>query len=176
MITLETPRLHLRQFLPKDALVFFLLNSDEEVVRYTGDRAFRSVGESLALIEGYRQYADYGLGRLVMVEKSTGDVIGWCGLKYLADEAEVDIGYRIFKRYWNQGFTTEAAQACLKYGFEVKQLKSIIGRANASNIGSIRVFDKLGMTFEKDDHLDGKPWKLYRISSEEWNQLSGNAK
>ncbi len=168
MITLETPRLYLRQFMSKDALVFFLLNADEEVVRYTGDIPFRSVGESLALIEGYRQYADYGLGRLVMVEKSTGDLIGWCGLKYLANEAEVDIGYRIFKRYWNQGFTTEAAKECLKYGFEEKQLKSIISRANASNFGSIRVFDKIGMTFEKDDHLDGNPWKLYRITMEIW--------
>jgi RimJ/RimL family protein N-acetyltransferase len=159
MITLETPRLHLRQFLPKDALVFFLLNADSEVVRYTGDKPFRSVGESLALIEGYRQYADYGLGRLVMVEKSSGEVIGWCGLKYLVDEDEVDIGYRIFKRFWNQGYTTEAAKACLKFGFEVKQLKSIIGRSNASNLASIKVFDKLGMTFERDDNLDNKPWK-----------------
>jgi RimJ/RimL family protein N-acetyltransferase len=172
MITLETPRLYLRQFLPKDALVFFLLNADDEVIRYTGDRPFRSVAESLALIEGYRQYKDYGLGRLVMVEKSTGEVIGWCGLKYLAEEAEVDIGYRIFKRYWNQGFTTEAAKVCLKYGFEEKQLNSIIGRANASNYGSIRVFDKLGMTFERDDNLDGKPWKLYRITREKWDNLS----
>lgn len=172
MITLETPRLHLRQFLPEDALVFFLLNADDEVIRYTGDRPFRSVAESLALIEGYRQYEDFGLGRLVMVEKSTGEVIGWCGLKYLAEEAEVDIGYRIFKRYWNQGFTTEAAKVCLKYGFEEKQLNSIIGRANASNYGSIRVFDKLGMTFERDDNLDGKPWKLYRITREKWDNLS----
>lgn len=169
MITLETPRLYLRQFMSKDALVFFLLNSDEEVVRYTGDVPFRSVGESLALIEGYRQYADYGFGRLIMVEKSTNEVIGWCGLKYLANESEVDIGYRIFKRYWNQGFTTEAAQECLKYGFEIKHLKSIIGRVNASNFGSIRVLDKLGMTFEKDDHLDGKPWKFYRITREIWD-------
>lgn len=175
MITLETPRLHLRQFMPEDALVFFLLNADEEVIRYTGDRAFRSVGESLALIEGYRQYADYGLGRLVMIEKSSGEVIGWCGLKYLVEENEVDIGYRIFKRFWNQGFTTEAAQACLKFGFQVKGLNSIIGRANASNIASIKVFDKLGMTFEKDDNLDNKPWKLYRITKEAWlalNQLT----
>jgi RimJ/RimL family protein N-acetyltransferase len=58
----------------------------------------------------------------------------------------------------------------LKYGFEVKGLKSIIGRANASNIASIKVFDKLGMTFEKDDNLDNKPWKLYRISREEWEK------
>jgi RimJ/RimL family protein N-acetyltransferase len=172
MITLETPRLHLRQFLPKDALVFFLLNADSEVVQYTGDQPFRSVGESLALIEGYRQYADYGLGRLVMVEKSSGEVIGWCGLKYLVDEDEVDIGYRIFKRFWNQGYTTEAAKACLKFGFEVKQLKSIIGRSNASNLASIKVFDKLGMTFERDDNLDNKPWKLYRITKDAWEKLT----
>jgi RimJ/RimL family protein N-acetyltransferase len=172
MISLETPRLYLRQFLPKDALVFFLLNADAEVIQYTGDQAFRSVGESLALIEGYRQYTDYGLGRLVMVEKSSGEVIGWCGLKYLVDEDEVDIGYRTFKRFWNQGFTTEAAKACLKFGFEKKQLKSIIGRANAANIASIKVFDKLGMTFERADNLDNKPWKLYRITKEEWEKLS----
>jgi RimJ/RimL family protein N-acetyltransferase len=61
--------------------------------------------------------------------KETDAYLGWCGLKFLDDLQETDIGYRFHKKYWGRGYATESAAACLKYGFEKLNLKKIIGRA-----------------------------------------------
>ncbi|MGV2481076.1 UNVERIFIED_CONTAM: GNAT family N-acetyltransferase, partial [Salmonella enterica subsp. enterica serovar Weltevreden] len=62
-----------------------------------------------------------------------------------------------------KGYATEAGKACLDYGFGPLGLKRIIGRADVANLASIRVLKKLGMTFYKEDGLDGSPAYIYHI-------------
>src|SRR5436190_21396022 len=97
MIELETPRLILRQFLEEDAEAMYWLNADPDVIKYTGDKAFGTIEESLNLIKNYDQYEKYKQGRLTVIVKDTNEIIGWCGLKYHIDSKETDIGYRLKK-------------------------------------------------------------------------------
>ena len=90
------------------------------------------------------------MGRWLVIIKQNNELLGWCGLKFLPDENEVDLGYRFFKKYWGNGYATESATAVLHYGFETLKLKCIIGRAAAANTASIRVLQKVGMHFEKN--------------------------
>lgn len=143
----DSERLMFRPFELKDARDFFELNQDLEVLKYTGDQAFASVDEARVFLENYNQYELYGMGRWAVIRKTDNAFLGWCGLKYRPEQETVDLGYRLKKAYWGEGYATEAAQACLKYGFETLQLKRIIARAMKENKASIRVMEKVGMSY-----------------------------
>lgn len=123
-------------------------------MRFTGDKAFKSIEESSQLILKYDHYKQHGMGRWTVVAKHNHEVLGWCGLKK-HDEGFIDIGFRFFQQVWGNGYATEAAQACLDYGFNTLQLDEIIGRASQDNPRSIRVLEKLGMRFWKKAPCEG---------------------
>lgn len=162
-IIIETPRLLLYEMSVEDAEHFYNLNNDWEVMKYTGDVAFKDVEEARQLVLNYPQYKKYGYGRWSVVLKETNEFLGWCGLKFNEDIEEVDIGYRMFRKYWNKGYATEASQASLDFGFEKFGIKRIIGRADKRNAASIKVFEKLGLQFEKYYFEDGVENVLYAI-------------
>src|SRR6476660_4189045 len=124
---LETQRLILREFELGDAETLYRLNLDPAVIRYTGDVAFDTIDDAANFIANYDDYHKNGYGRWAMIDKETAAFVGWCGLKYNADSDETDIGFRLFTNFWNTGFATEAAKACVDYGFNTLHLTSIIG-------------------------------------------------
>ena len=156
----ETKRLILREFSLNDAEDLFNLNSDDEVIKYTGDQPFSSINEAHNFISDYNEYEQHGFGRWAVILKSTNKFIGWCGLK-LNEENMVDLGFRFFKNNWNQGFASEAAVSCLKYGFTELKLKTIIGRSLKKNVSSIKVLEKIGMTFWKETLCHGNEECVY---------------
>lgn len=150
-IILETDRLWLREFVPEDAQAFFELNSDPEVMRYTGNTCTKSVEEARqGLCERpIQEYRTRGFGRRAVVLKSNHKLIGLAGLKYLDDLGEVDLGYRLLQEYWGQGLATEASLACVQYGFQTLRLPRILGLVETANVRSVRVLEKTGFVFEK---------------------------
>jgi ribosomal-protein-alanine N-acetyltransferase len=167
-LQLETERLIMRPFEIKDAPLLFELNSDPDVTQYVGEGAYETVEQVEAFIRSYNQYEKYGLGRLNMFTKTTGEYIGWCGLKYLADRNEVDIGYRLLKQYWGKGYATESAKANLNYGFNTVGLERIIGMAMKENTASINVFKKLGLIYSHDESCGHQPGVIYAITKDQW--------
>jgi [ribosomal protein S5]-alanine N-acetyltransferase len=145
-IILTTPRFDLREMTVDDAEVAYALNSDLDVVRYTGDVPFADVAAARAFLANYTGYNN-GYGRWAVIDRATNEYMGWCGLKYRTDTAEVDLGYRFAKRFWGRGIATETSLACLKYAFETLELPQVIGEAALENPASIRVLQKVGMTF-----------------------------
>jgi len=167
---LETPRLKLREITPADAPELYALNLDPEVIQYTGDPPFESVEATETFFRNYPDYRRNGYGRWLMVRKEDGAVLGWCGLKYLPETQETDIGYRLFKKYWGAGYATEAAKACLQYGFETLKLDTIIARAMQKNVASVNIMKKLGMTFWKEALCDQQPGVYYKITRPELDE------
>lgn len=158
---LETPRLYLREMTPQDAEVAYILNSDPEVLQYTGDDPFESVEEAKTFLENYASYRTYGFGRWAMVLKETNEYLGWCGLKYTPELDEFDIGYRLMKKFWGKGYATEAAEACLELGFNRFEMKTIVGRAMPANTASVRVLEKIGLTYLENRFTDGTEEVIY---------------
>ena len=156
----ETDRLLLREFTPSDAAAMFHLNEDWDVIKHTGDPPFSSEDEALAFLQNYDDYKRNNMGRWAVIVKETNQFIGWCGLKR-HDDGMVDIGFRFFKKEWGKGFATEAASACLDYGFKALNIPEIIGRAARENHASIKVLEKLGMTYWKDDSCKGITDSVY---------------
>lgn len=163
MIKLETPRLILREWTQNDAEPMYRLNLDPEVIQYTGDVPFTSIEEAALFLAQHDNYIKYGFGRWAVVHKETNQFLGWCGLKYIEELNETDIGFRFFKSQWNKGYATEAASACIHYGFEKLNLQEIIGRAVKANTASIRVLEKIGMTFYKEQSFHGWNGVIYKI-------------
>ncbi|OCK50186.1 acetyltransferase [Chryseobacterium sp. CBo1] len=160
---LETNRLLLREFDISDAENFYKLNSNLNVIKYTGNSAFKDINEAREFLENYSDYQRNGYGRWAVINKSTNQFLGWCGLKYDEDLDETDIGFRFFEHFWNQGFGTESAKACLDYGFNELHLKTIVGRAMKENMASIKVLEKIGLKFEKAFDFDGQEGVVYKI-------------
>ena len=163
-IIIETPRLLLREFSINDDEKFFELNTDPEVLKYTGDKPFSSLEEAKLFLVNYSDYGVNGYGRWAVINKSDNKFIGWCGLK-LNEENMVDLGFRFFRREWNKGYATEAAKTSLNYGFEILNLEKIIGRASIDNKASIRVLEKIGMQFWKKQQVEGLHEAVYYYKS-----------
>jgi RimJ/RimL family protein N-acetyltransferase len=164
---LETARLVLRPLTEDDAAAMFALNAIPEVTRYTGDGPYADV-EAVRTILRTRpigDYAKHGFGRWACVEKATGELIGFNGLKFLEDLQEVDLGYRLLPRCWGQGLATEGALASINYGFRILQLGRIIALVRPENIRSLRVMEKCGFTFESLLEYHGAPAKRYVLNA-----------
>jgi RimJ/RimL family protein N-acetyltransferase len=151
----QTTRLLHRAFEVGDAEVFYKLSSDPDIMRYTGDKYLASVGEAKRAIIDYPDFDRFGYGRWASVHKDTQQVIGFCGLKYLPDLDEVDIGYRFLPSHWGVGLATEASSACLEFGFRVLGLTRIVAFVIPENAASLRVLEKSGMKFESEVDYDG---------------------
>ena len=162
---LETERCFLRELSIDDAQSFYDLNADPEVVKYTGDDAFADADSAKSFLKNYNHYELYGFGRWAVIDKKTNDFLGWCGLKYSPELNEIDLGFRFFRKYWNQGYATETAQASIDYGFSHLNLDKIVGRAMEANIVSVRVLEKIGMEFVGKFEFDRHPGVLYQIEN-----------
>jgi len=169
---IETDRTFLRPLHENDAQAIFDLNSDADVLKYTGDEPFDSIESSRKFIQQYDQYKLYGVGRLAVVLKSNNQFIGWCGLKFTAEIQEYDIGFRFLKSYWNQGFAKETAVAVLYCGFNQLHLSKIIGRSRKENLASIKVLEHIGMKYHKDFIKNNENWCLFELNNNEYTNQS----
>ena len=153
---LVSERLILRPHEDLDAPFMVSLNEDPEVTRYTSDGPFEGLDPALALIrELRRQFRERRMGRFIVLHRATREQLGWCGLKPVeADPRAADLGFRFQRRWWGQGFATEAARACVRYGFEELRLRTLTAEVEEGNQRSINVLEKLG--FRPGGKVEGK--------------------
>jgi len=171
-IIAETQRLLLREFERSDSKDLYDLNSDAEVLEYTGDIPFVSIEEAELFLNNYSDYKKNGFGRWAVILKESNDFLGWCGLK-LNEENLIDLGFRFFQSEWGKGYATESAVISLDYGFNTLNLDCIIGRSSIKNIASIRVLEKLGMKRIKTGDFEGvKNAAYYAIDKTHFNKTN----
>ena len=162
---IRTERTILRWFTEDDLDAYFRLGSDPEVVRYTADPGggFRDREHALEVMRSapLADYEKHGFGRMAVELVSTGEVVGFSGLKYLSDFEEVDLGYRFLPEFWGQGLATETARASLDYGFGELDLDEIVAFVLPENTGSVHVLEKLGLTRTGSLDYDGhETWRF----------------
>ncbi|MEH6367022.1 MULTISPECIES: GNAT family N-acetyltransferase [Pseudomonas] len=184
MIELETPRLIMRQWTPEDLPALASLNADSEVMRFFP--AVLSREQSAQMLERLRgQFAAQGYGFWALQQKGSGQLIGFTGLNRVGFEASfssatnpaVEIGWRLARKYWQQGYASEAARAALDFAFSQLQLAEVVAFTAEVNGPSIQLMQALGMQHhsrEDFEHpaLPAGHWLsrhvLYRITHEDW--------
>ncbi|MEO7768125.1 MAG: GNAT family N-acetyltransferase [Ferruginibacter sp.] len=161
-IVLQTPRLLLRQFTEADAPLVHQLNRDPEVVKFVHEPTLQSDEEARNIIVNIiiPQYKN-NLGRWAIHRKDTNEFIGWCGLKYLTQTSEIDLGYRFHQIAWGKGYATESAKYVMEHGFKKLYLKEIVGKAHKENKGSINVLEKIGMQYMGETIEENCPVKIF---------------
>ena len=174
MIYIETERLILRDWISADEMFFIKLNNDEKVMQFFP--AILTAQESLQLIEKIKKhFADYGYGLFAVERKDNKKFIGFTGFSHPSLTSNftpcIEIGWRLNHADWNKGFATEAAKACIQYGFEKLEMKEIYSFTSVHNNPSEKVMKKNGMkkegifehpALEENHYL--KSHVLYKIS------------
>ncbi|MGA7161374.1 MAG: GNAT family N-acetyltransferase [Bacteroidota bacterium] len=174
MKILETERLVLRTWKESDILPFSIMNGDSQVMKFFPN--ILSHDETFALYERITTDIDRrGFGLFAVEAKQTENFMGFIGFDEPRFSAYftpcVEIGWRLDKRFWDQGYATEGAKACLEYGFSNLGFKEVVSFTSKLNTKSIAVMKKIGMVYESDfEHpkvVEGHPLRkhvLYRIS------------
>ncbi len=166
MVIAETQRLMLRHFHIVDGEAMDRVFADPEVMRY-GDGTKDSAWVRNWLrgcLEDF--YSKWGFGLWAVVERSSGSVIGFCGLSRFSDvggQPETEIGYRLAREFWGRGFATEAERAVRDYGFGTLNLSRMISIIDPRNSASINVARKIGLSHEKEVLFGGFADQIYAI-------------
>ncbi len=169
MTITETERLLIRQFELSDAIPMQGVFCDEDVMQFSsGVKTQDWITKWIkCCFEDYN--TNLGGGLWAVVEKSSGDVMGYCGLTYFPDidgQSEIEIGFRLIKRCWGKGYATEAALAVRDVAFNRYEVSRLVGMIDPRNTASIRVAEKLGMVFEKEVMMPNysHPDKLFVVN------------
>lgn len=153
-IIIQTDRLLLRPFVLEDAEEMYALNADPAVMQYVPDPPFEEVAAARQFLAAYLPLYATGFGRLALIRQSDDVFLGWCGIKDRG-EGVGDIGFRLHRRFWGQGYATEAALFCLEDAKQRLGLGRVIGHAATENWASRRVLEKIGLqevgTFTEPD-------------------------
>jgi RimJ/RimL family protein N-acetyltransferase len=147
-------RVVLRQWREADREPFARLNADPETMRYFPSTMSRE--ESDAMVDWASEViAERGWGLWAVEVPGVAPFVGFVGLnvpRFMPDAVEV--GWRLLKEHWGNGYATEAAGEALRYGFEELGLDEIVSFTTVSNTPSRRVMERIGMTHDPSRDFD----------------------
>lgn len=179
-ITLSTPRLLLRPWRGEDGDAFAAMFDDPAVMEFLLPVQDRAAID--AIIGRIRQHFDeHGFGWWAAEAPGVAPFIGFIGLAQVNFEAHftpaVEVGWRLARAWWGQGYATEGARAALEAGFAQLGLEEIVSLTSPDNTRSRRVMERIGMSHDPADDFDhprlaqGHPLRrhvLYRIPRARW--------
>lgn len=150
---MKTQRLLLRQWKETDFEPFARLNADADVMKFFPK--ILTHNESYALATKFKELINqngWGLWAVELLE--TGEFIGTIGLKPIHLDSALEIGWRLAKEHWGNGYATEGALEALQYGFETLKFETIVSITMQTNLRSQAVMKKIGMKPSLQDHFN----------------------
>jgi RimJ/RimL family protein N-acetyltransferase len=165
---IETARLLLRPMRAEDTDELLHIFADPNVMASFGVAPFDRAQMAQWVQRNLEHQDRHGYGLFSVMLKTTGLLIGDCGLEHMdVDGVDVDeLGYDFRSDYWNHGLATEAATAVRAYAFHVLKLPSLISLIRQGNVASQRVAEKIGMRRERALTRHGHAYWLYTIANE----------
>lgn len=170
-LILETSRLALREFKTSDADFIIQLVNTPKWIKFIGDRNIKSREDAFGYLENgpFKSYAENGFGLWLVELKASKIPIGMCGLLKRETLQNVDIGFALVPEFFNKGYAHEIASATLDYAKNGLNLKDIIAITNPKNKASIKLLDKIGLSFQKSITSETKENLLLLSSSKNPN-------
>ncbi|HEX4865697.1 MAG TPA: GNAT family N-acetyltransferase [Acidimicrobiales bacterium] len=177
---IESARLVLRGWTLADLEPFAAMNADPQVMEHFPSTLSHQQSDELVdwIVADFERD---GFGLWALEVRETAEFIGFTGLSVPSFEAlftpAVEIGWRLAKSAWGNGFATEAATAALDFGFNQTRLSEVVSFTSVTNLRSQAVMHRLGMTRNSADDFEHpniqighrlRPHVLYRMSRELW--------
>jgi RimJ/RimL family protein N-acetyltransferase len=176
-IFLETKRLILKPPQISDLDNLIMLRSDPEVMKYIDDGSVHTktrVERFLSIAIAYQK--KHGFGFCSVFEKETGEFIGQAGLfhkGFYDEQPNIELAYRLHKKYWGRGYATELAKALIRWAFENLKIDKLVSAVEPENIASQKVLLKSGFLFlGKEKWWDGRELFYYEIYKNDAIELS----
>ncbi len=159
-----TPRLVARRLQSDDLVPMFAVYGDADAMRWVGDGEPITKEECVKWLEiTANNYRVRGYGMFALLDRESGEVVGFCGLVHPDGQIDAEIKYALKRSYWGVGLATEAASAMLAYGAREYNLTEIIATTVPQNVASHRVLLKAGMKRAKiRDNEDGTRTQVFR--------------
>jgi RimJ/RimL family protein N-acetyltransferase len=180
-IEIETPRLRMRQWRESDREPFAAMNADPAVVEFFASPPSRAASD--ASIDAWQaQFAAQGWSNWAVELRESQEFIGFTGLsvprRTFSFSPCVEVGWRLARKFWGEGFATEAARAALRVAFERLALPEVVSFTAVGNLRSRAVMERIGMydtnqDFEHPGVTEGHPLRLhclYRITGVQWGE------
>jgi RimJ/RimL family protein N-acetyltransferase len=183
---LETTRVRLRQYRHSDFPHIVELHTDPAVMRHLTMGVPESLEDTRKFVARtlrYQERFDNKFGVLSAELLHGGEFIGWFFLRPdessdLVDFTQLELGYRLLRRFWGQGYATEVSRELVRRAFEEQETEGVYATATTDHVASQRVMQKLGMRFAGTsiDMSGGQPEEVvtYRIDRAAWHS-SGSA-
>jgi RimJ/RimL family protein N-acetyltransferase len=157
-VFLETERLLLRQFTRDDLDLVVELDGDPDVMRFINNGQPVDLAEVTENLEWWLTYYDCyaGYGFWAAIEKASGRFLGWFHFRpgEGAGPLEPELGYRLRRDAWGQGFASEGSRALIDKGFTEFGVERVTAEAMAVHIRSRRVMEKAGLRYVRTFHAD----------------------
>ncbi|MFD7707059.1 GNAT family N-acetyltransferase [Streptomyces sp. NPDC059785] len=175
MTEIHTPRLLLRRWTDDDLVPLAEIHADPAVMRWIGDGSVRDLERTAADIERWEEeWDEEGFGLFAVELLGSGELAGFTGLsvpEFLPEVLPaVEIGWRLGRQFWGQGYASEAAHAALEFALQDRGLDRVVSIARVGNNASVNVMRKLGMTLERETvHPEyGHPLTVHTIDLTEY--------
>jgi len=177
-------RLLLRQWKDSDRQIFHAINNDADVMRYF-PRTFTYEESDAFINKSISNIAKFGWGSWAVELIDSGEFIGFVGFSEPADwhpcAGNLEIGWRLGRKYWGHGYATEAAICAMQVGFNTLGFEDVVSFTSACNLPSINVMKKLGMKEDNVGFIHPRidlashlaKHVVFRISKSEWQTKFG---
>jgi RimJ/RimL family protein N-acetyltransferase len=160
---LETERLFIRPLRVEDAGETHCISSDPEVMRWIPTGPSDSLETTWRKLARYAEHqARHGFSLWAVIEKTSGRIVGDCGLFLVEGRGpDVELAYRFARDAWGKGYASEAARECVRYGLEDLGLARIIAITAPEHVASRRVMEKIGLIDRGTTRLYERDLVLY---------------
>jgi RimJ/RimL family protein N-acetyltransferase len=159
-LPITTRRLIIRPFTPADFEAIHAVWSDPAVMGPIPSQAYDREQSWSRLRGKFRHQARHGFSKWAVAERASGTVIGECGVHYLEDGPDIELGCKLARAYWGQGLAAEAARACLDWAL-AERPERVVAIADPANIRSARILSRIGMVQEGTFSRFGHTWDFY---------------
>ena len=164
---IEPERLRLRALRTSDLGGMYELDSNPNVHKYLGNKPIKTKAEAQKILDSViQQYTERGIGRFAVIEKASGDFIGWSGLRLNTEynmngfTKYYDVGYRLIERFWGKGYATESGKASVDYAFNTMKLPELYATTEISNQASHYALLKIGLQYKNDFFFEQEQMNL----------------
>jgi ribosomal-protein-alanine N-acetyltransferase len=170
---ITSERLSLTPIGTADMTVLHRLWVDERVRRFLWDGKIVPLEQTKDIVErNIRLFEEYGYGIWGVREHDFIELVGFAGYWHFHTPSSLELLFGVASDHWNRGIATEASHCVIRYGFEVLDFHSINASTDVSNTASVRVLEKIGMSFQRRAVTDGLDTVFYSLQYDDWRHAS----